>query len=167
VTPEAFAELGGHWHGYGPWIGQRSLMELEYLRRPELFDVEKIRLPRSITTHPQETYLPFSQRSIPPLMTGHYLLRRPAGLEERTWTTVPPAIDWLTTVYKQYPPMQRPDGKQAYAPLEWHQECGHRTLLHGSDVVWSHFLGDGRFTSCSVISCPSTTFHPDIKCPLS
>lgn len=167
MTPEAFAERDGHWHGYGPWVGPRRLMELEYLRRPASLDMSLLRVPSGMNAHPQETFLPFAQRTIPPMMTGHYLLRRPEGLDQRTWTTVPPAVDWLTTIYKQFPPLRRPDGKQAYASLEWHQECAHRTLLHGSDVVWSHYLEDLRFTSSAVICCPSLPFHPAIKCPLS
>ncbi|MFF2080485.1 hypothetical protein ACFVXG_37705 [Kitasatospora sp. NPDC058162] len=166
MTPEAFAELGGHWHGYGPWVGQRRLMDLEYLRRPEPFDIQELRVPSGMSAHPQETFIPFSQRTIPPMMTGHYLLRRPEDLEQRTWTAASPAVDWLTSIYKEHPPMQRADGKRAYATLEWYQECAHRSLLHGSDVVWSHYLDDRRFMSSAVICCPSLPFHPGIKCPL-
>ncbi|MFJ8476044.1 hypothetical protein [Kitasatospora sp. NPDC094011] len=167
MTPEAFAELGGHWHGYGPWVGQRRLMDLEYLRRPEAFETSQLRVPSGTNAHPPETFMPFAQRTVPPMMTGHYLLRRPDGLEKRTWITVSPAVDWLTSVYKEHPPMGRPDGKQGYAPLEWYQERAHSSLLHGTDVVWSHYLNDRRFMSTAVICCPSLPFHPRITCPLS
>ena len=142
----------GHWHGYGPWIGSRSEYNQEHLRRPGLSpDDEQTRM--------------FIAATIPPLMTGHALLRRNQTARERTWTAVQEAVDWLTKTYADRPPYEGADGQRAYAPLEVKIGDAEEHLPRGKDTSWTYYTRNGAFMSYEVICCPNH-FHPDIPCPL-
>jgi hypothetical protein len=94
----------GHWHGYGPWTGTRDEYGKEHLRRPG-------------PSPDDEMTRAFMAEALPPLMTGHALLRRHQTAPERTWTAAQDAVGWLTTMYADRPPFERSDGLRAYAPL--------------------------------------------------
>ena len=142
----------GHWHGYGPWIGTRSDYGQESLRRP------------GISPDDEQTRM-FMASAIPPVMTGHALLRRHQAAAERTWADVRGAVDWLAKTYADRPPMERPDGQRAYVPLEVKIRDAEEHLPLGADTVWTYYAQIGAFVSYEVICCPSR-FHPDIPCPL-
>ena len=90
----------GHWHGYGPWTGSRAEYGKEHLRRPGASpDDEQTRA--------------FLAETLPPLMTGHALLRRNQAAPGRTWTTVRDAVDWLTNTYAGRPPGCSKGGRSA------------------------------------------------------
>jgi len=142
----------GHWHGYGPWIGTRAEYGKEHLRRPGASpDDEQTRA--------------FLAETLPPMMTGHALLRRHQAAAGRTWTTVPEAVDWLTKTYADRPPFEHPGGVRAYAPLEVKVRDAEEHLPLGVDAVWAYYGRAGEFVSYSVVCCPSH-FHPGIPCPL-
>ena len=142
----------GHWHGYGPWTGTRDEYGKEHLRRPG-------------TSPDDEQTRAFIAETLPPVMTGHALLRRHQTASDRTWTTVQDAVDWLTRIYADRPPYERSDGLRAYVPLEAMVRGAEGHLPLGKDTVWAYYGRNGAFVSYSVICCPSF-FHPDIPCPL-
>jgi hypothetical protein len=143
----------GHWHGYGPWTGTRSELAQEDLRRPG-------------TDPGDEQTRAFLASALPPMMTGHWLLRRNQVSADRTWTDVRDAITWLTYIWADKPPLDRPDGLSAYAPLEVMTAGAERDLSGGSDTVWAYYQRSGAYVSYEVVSCPSHPFHPGIPCPL-
>jgi hypothetical protein len=144
----------GHWHGYGPWIGDRKEYDQEQLRRPGFSpDDDQTRI--------------FLASTIPPLMTGHALLRRQQTARDRTWTTVQEALDWLTQIYADRPPPFTPSGLYA-TPEEQRQSKIRDAEAHlprGTDTIWTYYTRNGSFISYEVICCPSR-IHPDIPCPL-
>ncbi|WP_033347340.1 hypothetical protein [Kitasatospora aureofaciens] len=158
-------DFSGHWHGYGPWIGTSSLYHTEYLRRPAPFDTRDLKPTRGGSLDP-EHYIPFEQRTIPPMFTGHYLLRRPAGLADRTWKDPDSAVDWLTEIYRKHPPAQRANGSAVDCGLEAKAQHARTALAHGTDAVWCYYVTGDRLTSYAVVACPSLPFHPAIPCPL-
>lgn len=158
--------FAGHWHCYGLWIGTGEHYGMEYMRKPEPYDPKLIKPPKGRSL-PQEAYLPFAQRTIPPTMTGHYLLRKPPDLKDRTFHEPAAALAWLVDAYNGHPPMTRPGTKTAYSTLERRSECALDVLQHGGSSVWTYYLGDGRLCSYAAVACPSLPFHPDIGCPLS
>jgi hypothetical protein len=142
----------GHWHGYGPWSGTRSEYNQEHLRRPGASpDDEQTRT--------------FTAATVPPLMTGHALLRRHQAAPDRTWATVAEALGWLAKTYADRPPYERADGLSAYVPLEVKIRDAEEHLPLGTDTVWAYYARSGAFTSYEVICCPSR-LHPGIPCPL-
>jgi hypothetical protein len=143
----------GHWHGYGPWIGQRSELNQEHLRRPG-------------TDPNSEQTRGFIASALPPLMTGHALLKRSHTAPDRTWTSVEDAITWLTGIYTDRPPLDTNDGQAAYGPLDRRIQVAREDLAGGSDTVWAYYGRNGAFVSYDVVCCPSSYFHPDIPCPL-
>jgi hypothetical protein len=142
----------GHWHGYGPWIGTRAEYGKESLRRPG-----------ATPDDPQTRE--FMAATLPPLMTGHALLRRNQAARDRTWTTVQDAVEWLTKIYADRPPYEHPGGVRAYVSLEEMVQGAQEHLPLGKDTAWVYYARTGEFVSYSVICCPSH-FHPDIPCPL-
>jgi hypothetical protein len=144
----------GHWHGYGPWIGDRKEYGQEQQRRPGASpDDDQTRT--------------FLASPLPPMMTGHALMRRKQTAPGRTWTTVGEAVDWLTKVYADRPPSFAPS--DLYASLEdmMRSKARHaeESLSGGSDDVWAYYAPNGAFIHYSVICCPNR-LHPAIPCPL-
>ena len=141
-------DWSGHWHGYGPWTGPRSEHAKEDPRRPG----------KDLSRNDPKTQA-FIAGSVPPVETGHALLRRPR--EGRTWTDLADALTWLEKNYRQHPPtgdlgLDLPD-KLRYAT---------DFLSKGSDAVWSYYTsGYVSYVSYEVICCPHR-FHPTIPCPL-
>jgi hypothetical protein len=141
-----------HWHGYGPWVGTRSEYGNEALRRPG----------RDPNDEQTRTFL---GSSLPPIQTGHALLRRNQTAAGRTWTAPGDALDWLRSCYARHPPIERGDGKQAYLDLDTQLEYAESGLGIGLDVVWAYYTGSQGFASLQVICCPHRHL-PNIPCPL-
>lgn len=139
-------DWSGHWHGYGPWIGTRDEYSKEYLRIPGASpDDEQTRT--------------FLANRIPPVMTGHALLRVAQTSPDRTWINASSAIDWLKKTYADHPPLGD------YLPLEARVRYDEEFLPLGMDVIWAYYKRSTELISYSVICCPHRGF-PDIPCPL-
>ncbi|MGW4201729.1 hypothetical protein [Streptomyces sp. NPDC004726] len=136
----------GHWHGYGPWTGAGTEYAKESNRRPG--------------PHPgDEQTRAFLAAPIPPMMTGHWLLRRTQTSPDRTWTDPVAALDWLTDHYAANPPFT---GHTSHEVKTAHaREC----LPLGVDVTWAYWTNAGSLVSYSVVSCPNR-HQPHIPCPL-
>ncbi|MEV7655306.1 hypothetical protein AB0O39_14155 [Streptomyces anulatus] len=63
----------GHWHGYGPRTGSRDAYGQEALRRP------------GVGLNSEQTRA-FVAATLPPLMTGRWLMRQNQTAADRTWT---------------------------------------------------------------------------------
>ncbi|MCG6499174.1 hypothetical protein [Kitasatospora sp. A2-31] len=155
-------DFSGHWHGYGPWIGTNAQYHTEYLRRPNPIDPEWL---KSQKAPDPNAFTPFERRAIPPLRTGHYLLRRPAELADNTWKEAEPALRWLVTTYQANPPARRPDGGAVDAGLDARAHHARTDITNGVDVVWSYYVPGDRMISYAVIACPNRHL-PEITCPL-
>ncbi|KIF69788.1 hypothetical protein HY68_16295 [Streptomyces sp. AcH 505] len=142
----------GHWHGYGPWTGSRNAYGQEPLRRPGL------------EANSEQTRM-FLASVLPPLMTGHWLMRRDQTAADRTWTTDGDAIGWLQATYEVNPPFERDDGGLAYIALEDKIAYATDSLHRGVDVCWVHYTKSSSLVSFSVVACPNH-HHPHISCPL-
>ncbi|MGX1301307.1 hypothetical protein RKD35_002795 [Streptomyces albogriseolus] len=82
----------GHWHGFGPWIGSGDTYRQEGRRRPG--------------EHPGDPQTrTFLEEKLPPMMTGHWLMRR--RQVAATWTDVEEAVAWLKAQYATYSPLVR------------------------------------------------------------
>ncbi|MGX1119541.1 hypothetical protein RKD37_004904 [Streptomyces ambofaciens] len=67
----------GHWHGFGPWTGSPATYFNEGNRRPA-----HVILPdpgASCADRYREAASEFTNGALPPLMTGHWLLKRGQG----------------------------------------------------------------------------------------
>jgi hypothetical protein len=142
----------GHWHGYGPWTGGRDTYGQEHLRRPG-------REPGDPQTQA------FLSSTLPPMMTGHWLMRRAQTAPERTWNDVADALGWLGKTHADAPPTTRPDGSPAYLTLEGKLAYARKVLPHGVDVAWVYYLASRNLISYSVVCCPNR-LHPALPCPL-
>lgn len=139
------SDFTGHWHGYA-WTGSTSAYHRESDRRPGT--------PAFILS------------TLPPMMTGHWLMRPAATRRQYTWTDPKQALDWLTRGYQEYPPLTRTDGGQAYVPLTSKLETASDLIPRGVDVTWCYWTTRvGYLASLSVVSCPNR-HHPEIRCPL-
>ncbi|MFI1885267.1 hypothetical protein [Streptomyces jumonjinensis] len=142
----------GHWHGYGPWTGTRDAYGQESLRRPGgRPDSEQTRS--------------FVASTLPPMKTGHWLMRTDQTAAERTWTDALDAVTWLKTVHTTHQPFEREDRLRAYPDLHTKVAYAYDALPRGTDVVWVHYTKAQSLVSLSVVCCPSH-FHPGIPCPL-
>ncbi|WP_404868223.1 hypothetical protein ACI1MP_08475 [Kitasatospora griseola] len=155
-----------HFHGYGPWIGRPDQYHAEYLRRPgtlpQEWRDERTKQRKSLD---MEAYLPFDKRAVPPMRTGHWLMRRPDPLARQTWGEPKEAAEWLARMYEGDPPVPLPDGRPIHPGLSAKVEYAAAALTNGTDVVWMHYLpGDYMFNACVVV-CPNRHL-PDLPCPL-
>jgi hypothetical protein len=141
----------GHWHGYA-WIGSGRDHAEESLRRPGVALNE---------SHTQA----FVASKLPPLMTGHWLMKRNQTSADRTWTDVTDAVVWLTAQYDTNPPFKGEDGLRAYDSRENWVAGAYDRLPGGSDIHWCYWTQGGSKTSFAVVCCRNH-FHPDIPCPL-
>lgn len=142
----------GHWHGYGPWVGSRNTYGHEGLRRPgALPDDEQTRV--------------FLASTMPPMQTGHWLMRRSQTTADRSWTDAADAVDWLTKTYGADQPFERENGEQSYVHLDVKVAQAEDDLPRGNDVVWVHYARSSSLVSFAVVCCPHR-FHPRIPCPL-
>lgn len=161
----------GHWHGYGPWIGTGAAYAQEGNRRPphpggppQQASPEDKAAYRVLERY-REAAADFQAGNLPPLMTGHWLLKRTQSAADRTWTDVGIALAWLTKHYEENPPFGREDGRQAYCGLEEKLEYACDVLPRGVDVSWVHYTKSKSLFSLSAVCCPNR-FHPDVPCPL-
>ncbi|MFI9772080.1 hypothetical protein ACIHJG_35245 [Streptomyces sp. NPDC052415] len=166
IAPELQAltsAWSGHWHGYGPWVGSPETYAKEGNRRP----AHPIQPDPMADCAPRyrEAASEFTTGSVPPLMTGHWLLKRGEAARGRTWTDVTDAVEWLKGIHSVNPPFERTDGKQAYVPLAVKMTYAFDVLPRGVDVAWVHYTQARSLVSASVVCCPNL-FHPDIACPL-
>ncbi|MFD3910908.1 hypothetical protein [Streptomyces sp. NPDC058603] len=142
----------GHWHGYGPWTGSRDTYGQEGLRRPG--------------AHPNdEQTRAFLASTMPPMQTGHWLMRRSQTSADRAWTDLADAVNWLKRTYGANLPVEREDSKQAYIDLDTKADYAEGALSRGSDAVWVHYTKSSNLVSFSVVCCPHR-FLPRIPCPL-
>ncbi|MDR3036097.1 MAG: hypothetical protein LBV78_23895, partial [Kitasatospora sp.] len=63
----------------------------------------------SLAAPQPEADLPTS--NLPPVMSGHWLMKRGQVSTERTWNNSTVALDWLTKHFLDNPPMEREDGR--------------------------------------------------------
>ncbi|MFE7275562.1 hypothetical protein [Streptomyces sp. NPDC057623] len=153
----------GHWHGFGPWVGAPDRYSKEGGRRP----------PHPImpdsgaenATRYREAASEFATGGVPPLMSGHWLLKQGQAARARTWTNVTDAIEWLRQQYTESPPFERADGLRAYVSLEVQVAGALDVLPRGVDISWVHHTGSQNLFSASVVCCPNL-FHPHLACPL-
>ncbi|MFI7086969.1 hypothetical protein ACIBUR_25655 [Streptomyces anulatus] len=142
----------GHWHGYGPWTGSRDAYGQEALRRP------------GVELNSEQTRA-FVAATLPPLMTGHWLMRQNQTATDRTWTRVVGAVTWLKSTYEANPPAERDDGGRAYVTLEHKIAHAMDSLPRGVDVCWVHYTKSQSLISFSVVCCLNH-HHPGLPCPL-
>lgn len=133
----------GHWHGYGPWAGNQadyfgSHIENTF-RRPDGSG--------------------FMESRVPPVSTGHWLLRRRQAKADQTWRDPESALKWLERMYESRPP------KAGYASLDVKLAYARDALPRGVDVVFAYWTEGGSFFSMQVVCCPNH-FHREIPCPL-
>lgn len=140
----------GHWHGFGPWVGSGAEYGREGQRRPGP-------TPNDLVT---KTFL---ESKVPPIMTGHWLLRRTQASQERTWTVAEDAVAWLEKQYADHPPMIRSDGKQSYTTVEVKVGYAQEALPRGIDLTWAYWTTHS-LVSFSVVGCRNI-HHPKIACP--
>lgn len=142
----------GHWHGYG-WAGNAAEYFKESTRRPGTHGLND--------PHTQM----FLNSKLPPMMTGHWLMRRTQTRTEYTWTDAHQAVDWLQQRYAENPPITRTDGGRAYTDVDVRVNYAHDVLPRGVDVTWGYWTSSSTLTSHSVVAC-TNHFHPNIPCPL-
>ncbi|MET9354468.1 hypothetical protein ABZY14_16000 [Streptomyces sp. NPDC006617] len=153
----------GHWHGFGPWLGSTEVYFKEGNRRP----AHAIQ-PDPTATHAdryREAGSEFATGALPPLMTGHWLLKRGQAARDRTWTDVGEATEWLELRYVSSPPFERTDGLQAYADLTAKTQYALNVLPRGVDVCWVHYTQSRALFAVQVVCCPNL-HHLDLACPL-
>ncbi|MFF0386045.1 hypothetical protein [Streptomyces sp. NPDC004286] len=113
----------------------------------------------------REAAAEFAGGSVPPLMSGHWFLKRDQTVADRTWTDVGIVLAWMTKHYAADPPFTHPDGSRAYGDLDFKLEYAADVLPRGVDVSWVYYTPAGAIFSLSVVCCPNH-FHPGIPCPL-
>ncbi|MEV0185564.1 hypothetical protein AB0I54_40795 [Streptomyces sp. NPDC050625] len=153
----------GHWHGFGPWIGPPEHYAKEGSKRP----------PHPVQPGPDSDHAgryreaagEFANGSLPPLMTGHWLMKRGQAEASRTWTDVTDAVAWLRGHYTRNLPFERSDGLQTYAELDVKVAYVYDVLPRGVDVTWVHYTESRSLFSAAVVCCPNL-FHADTPCPL-
>ncbi|MEU8601745.1 hypothetical protein [Streptomyces parvulus] len=153
----------GHWHGFGPWTGSPETYFKEGNRRPA-HDV----LPdpgASCADRYREAASEFTNGALPPLMTGHWLLKRGQATKACTWADVGDATAWLKQQYIGSPPFERADGVRAYAGLDVKLAYVRNVLPRGVDVSWVHYTPSRTLFAVQVVCCPNL-HHTDLACPL-
>lgn len=161
----------GHWHGYGPWIGPPKVYAQEGNRRPAHPNGAPVpsgpddKQTQRVLDRYREAAADFQNGTVPPLMTGHWLMKRSHAAIDRTWTDVSDAVVWLNKNYSENPPFERDDGKRAYSDLDGKIAYSREALRLGTDVSWVYYLQSQNLLSMQVVCCPNH-FHPDLACPL-
>ncbi|WP_411090773.1 hypothetical protein [Streptomyces sp. 049-1] len=153
----------GHWHGYGPWTGSPAAYFAEGNRRPA-----HVIQPDPTAPHAdryREAASEFANGALPPLMTGHWLLKRGQAAGARTWTDASEATEWLKRQYASSPPFERTDGLQAYVALASKIQYALDVLPRGVDVSWVHYTQSRGLFAAQVVCCPPL-HHRDLACPL-
>ncbi|WP_030804604.1 hypothetical protein [Streptomyces sp. NRRL F-2799] len=162
----------GHFHGYGPWIGTPSNYHAEGFRRPPHTDPppppasDDDKRAREVLARYREVAADFPVSNLPPLMSGHWLLKRNQTSAERTWTDPAAVREWMTMLYLESPPFEREDGKRAYVGLDVKRAYALDVLPRGVDVSWVHYTRTGNIVSINAVCCPNR-HHRDLTCPLA
>ncbi|MGW4224793.1 hypothetical protein ACWEG1_15200 [Streptomyces bauhiniae] len=161
----------GHWHGYGPWIGPSSAYFNEGNRRPAhpngppmVTDPQDSKQ-QALLDRYREAAAEFQNGNVPPLMSGHWFLKRDQAIAESTWIDVDVVLAWMSKHYEAHPPFVRPDGSPAYISLDAHLNYAADVLPLGVDVSWVHYTPSKQMFSLSVVCCPNR-HHPEFSCPL-
>jgi hypothetical protein len=162
----------GHIHGFGPWIGSPDSYHREGDRRaphpdppaPPASDDDKVAI--RILQRYREVMAEFPTSSLPPMMSGHWLLKRNQASAERTWTDPTAALDWATKHYLDNPPTEREDGQHWYLDLETKRDYARDVLPVGVDVSWVYYNRSGNIVSLNLVCCPNR-HHPALTCPLA
>jgi hypothetical protein len=113
----------------------------------------------------REVVAEFPTSSLPPMSSGHWLLKRNQVAPERTWADAATAVDWLSKHLLDNPPMERDVGT-AYADLDTKRAYALEVLSGGADVSWVYYNRSGNIVSFSVVCCPNR-HHPELACPLT
>jgi hypothetical protein len=171
MTPSTTQTWAGHWHGYGPWIGSPAVYAREGGRRPphpqgapSVSDPKDKKQVEALDRY-REAAAEFDSGSVPPTMTGYWLLKRNQTSLDRTWTTPEAVMAWLTKQYEANPPLTRTDGGTAYGSLDDKLAYAAEALPRGVDVTWAYYTPAQAIASYSVVCCPNR-FHPQTPCPL-
>ena len=114
----------------------------------------------------KEVTTEFSTSSLPPMMTGHWLMKCSQASRDRSWTDPSVAVEWLTKRYVENPPFERDPEARTYVGLEDKRDHALRTLTGGKDVSWVYYTRSGNILSLSVVCCPNS-LHPRLSCPLA
>lgn len=132
-----------HWHGYGPWTGPAAELRGEASRRPggKPTDMETAT---------------FVRGQVPPMQTGHYLLR--PSTPDRTWTDPDQALEWLAKTAANHPPYG------SYVPIEDALVHDRNQLLGGADVYRQYYTGTATVAAFGLIRCPHAHLA-GIRCP--
>jgi hypothetical protein len=104
----------------------------------------------------------FLRSKMPPVRTGHWLMRR--NQVAGTWTDPGEAVRWMEKQYAANPPMEGEDGKQAYVDLEAKAAYAVEALGHGVDVSWGYWTQSRALASFSVVACVNRHL-PELACP--
>lgn len=160
----------GHFHGYGPWIGTPEVYHREGDRRPPHPDPPPPPAPddkkaETVLQRYREVAAEFPTSDLPPLMSGHWLLKRKHASSDRTWTDPVIALEWMTKHYLASPPLEREDGKRGYVDLDVKREYASDVLPLGTDVSWVYYVRSGNIVAIDVVCCPNR-HHPELACPL-
>ncbi|MDX3383603.1 hypothetical protein PV682_19350 [Streptomyces niveiscabiei] len=160
----------GHFHGYGPWVGTPENYHREGNRRPPHPTPPAPPAPDDKTAERtlaryREVSAEFPASNLPPMMSGHWLLKRNQTSADRTWTDPEAALEWMTKHYLDNLPLEPDDGKQMYVGLDVKREYAADVLPVGVDVSWVHYNRSGNIVSINVVCCPNR-HHPDLRCPL-
>ncbi|MEU0687305.1 hypothetical protein [Streptomyces uncialis] len=162
----------GHFHGYGPWIGPPDAYHREGDRRPPHPDPpappasDDDKTAMRVVRRYREVTAEFLVSDLPPMMSGHWLMKRTRASAERTWTDPVAALDWLTKHFLDHPPMEREDGRPVYAGLDAKRGYALAVLPVGVDVSWVYYNRSGNLVSLNMVCCPNL-HHPELICPLT
>ncbi|MFI1728163.1 hypothetical protein ACH40E_02770 [Streptomyces acidicola] len=153
----------GHWHGFGPWVGTPARYAQEGNKRP----AHPIQPGPGAdhATRYRDAATEFATGNVPPLMTGHWLMKRGQAARARTWTDVTDAVEWLKGQFTDNLPFERGDGLKAYTSLDVKLAYAHDVLPRGVDVSWVHYTQSRNLFSASVVCCPNL-HHPALDCPM-
>ncbi|WP_234311753.1 hypothetical protein [Streptomyces griseus] len=114
----------------------------------------------------REVSAEFPASNLPPVMSGHWLMKRSQASHERSWADPVAALDWLTKLFLDNLPMEREDGRPPYAGLDTKRDYALDVLPVGVDVSWVYYNRSGSMVSLNVVCCPNR-HHPDLTCPLA
>ncbi|MEU1015975.1 hypothetical protein [Streptomyces sp. NPDC005898] len=161
----------GHWHGFGPWIGAAFEYAKEGRRRPAhpngppMVSGPEDAKHQELLVQYRAAAAEFQTGNVPPMMTGHWLMKKNQVSVDLTWTDAGGALAWMRKQYEANRPFEREDGRQAYADLDVKLDYAADVLPRGVDVCWVHYTSSKGLLSLSVVCCPNR-FHPEISCPL-
>ncbi|GAA1007672.1 hypothetical protein STXM2123_4390 [Streptomyces sp. F-3] len=162
----------GHFHGFGPWVGSPEAYHREGDRRPPYPDppappaTDDDKKAREALARYREVAAEFPVSPLPPMMSGHWLMKRGQASHERTWTDAAAAVDWLTKHYLDNPPAGHGDGARQGSELDHKRTYALDVLPGGVDVSWVYYNRAGNIVSINVVCCPNI-HHPDLACPLA